>query len=216
MAEAENESPPESSERKGGILSKWNGLAGWQKAGVLIGAGGLIIAILMYWQSRNQPTNGTAGGASGAYALPLYGSAAQPTNYPGANETFPSLPTSTSGGASTATTSGAILQGAINPPAFTNIASGEAGTGLLGSGVTVYSSGGHTYAMQPGGSYIDLSSVLPTGAKVYGGGGGRYWYELPGSNTQLLLTSGGGPAVNTGKGSPIGISVKPPPHAYTV
>jgi len=105
------ESSQEEGGKKGGFLSKWKGLAGWQKAGVLIAAAGLAIAIAMYF--KNQPSNTTDGGTSTG----VLGNGQTGETFPGAGEVFPSLPTTTSGGAATVPPT---TTGATTPPAGTS------------------------------------------------------------------------------------------------
>lgn len=172
----------------------------WGKVGIGLGFVGVIgLALYMRAQNANSTTATTAqtGAAQLADSLPA---------------------TDLSGGGASGPTATSTSTTSSNPiAAFTNLLSGTNGNGLLGSGATVYSAGsGQVYASQPGGITALLSSILPAGTKVYQGGQGRWWYQLPGETTQYLLTSGAGPAVNTGSGTAIGTTVKTPSSAYTV
>ncbi len=104
MAEEEKSESSEGSEKAGegseggkkkGLIQDFEGMKGWQKAGVLIGAGALVIAILMYINSQN-----SSGGQAVPNGLLASGAGAQPTNYSGAGDIYPSVPTSSGNGAS--------------------------------------------------------------------------------------------------------------------
>jgi hypothetical protein len=200
----EEQTPPVEGGKKN-ILSDWKGMKGWQKAGVLIGAGALIVAILLYFKGQSSGT------ASVGNAGSILGNVT-PSQFPGEGDTFPSVPSLNQGPGAGSTTT--IPTSSL--PSFTNIGAGTAGTGLLGAGTTVFDQNGSVFAMQPGGGAVNVNTILPAGASVFGGGQGRYWYELPGSSQQLLLTSGAGSPVSTGKGSPIGVTQPPPKTAWKV
>jgi hypothetical protein len=73
--------PPEP-EKKKNLLSSWKGLAGWQKAGVLIGGAALAFAIYSYVNGQSAPT-----------ATGNDGFAGQPNEMaPGFGDQFPSVP----------------------------------------------------------------------------------------------------------------------------
>lgn len=85
MADEEKESSPESGgddkAKKGGLLKDWKGLKGWQKAGVIIGGGALVVAIAMYYKQSQTPANGAQpSGTPGSYG---------PSEYPGEGDFFP-------------------------------------------------------------------------------------------------------------------------------
>lgn len=66
--------------------------------------------------------------------------------------------------------------------------------GLLGANVRVfpnYKGPGTMYYRSPRTNGQILPIPLPAGTRYTPGGAGRYWYYLPGSNVQMLLTSGG-------------------------
>lgn len=77
----------------------WKEQPTWEKAGVMIGAAALVVAIFMYMKNRQSagaPTSTDTGGMS----------AAQPVGYPGEGDTYPSVPTApttppTTGGTTT-------------------------------------------------------------------------------------------------------------------
>jgi hypothetical protein len=169
---------------------------------VALGGGAVaVVAIAIYMRSKSSST--TTPAASGTSSL----SNLPATDLSGGTASGPSTPGSTSGSTSSGTPT-------PNPvAAFANLLSGTNSNGLLGSGATVYSAGnGQIYATQPGGISALLSSILPQGTKVFSGGSGRWWYQLPGSNNQYLLTSGAGKPQTTG----IGQGVKTPSNALTI
>lgn len=213
MAEEEHTEAPGGGKKS--LLADWKGMKGWQKAGVLIAGGGLLIAILIYMKNQQNPQ--ATGNSSG------FGNAAtEASQYPGSGDIYPSMPTSSGTGAASVppTTSGTATPPAeyATPvlgnggAAFSQTFSGTNANGLLGAGATIQQRSGGLFAEQPGGSWVNLNSLLPSGTEVYKGKQGRYWYENAGSNTQYLLTSGSGGSVRSG----IGATVKTPKGAYRV
>lgn len=188
-------------------VEEFKKLPTWGKIGIGLAAVGTVgVALYM----RHQATvNGQSTPASAAQTgAAQLASSLPPTDLSGGGA---SGPISTPTGTGTGTTPSNPVQG------FINLLSGTNGKGLLGSGATVYSAGnGQIYATQAGGITALLSSILPAGTHVYQGGQGRWWYQLPGETTQYLLTSGAGPDVPTGKGSPIGISTGRGNNGYTI
>lgn len=121
MADEEKGEGSESSEKaaeggKKGLLNDWKEMKGWQKAGVLIGGGALVVAILMYINSQN-----SSGGQVPANGLLNSGAAAQPTNYPGYGDIYPSVPVAGSGGASSQPP---VTHGSV-PPSAHGIPTGD-------------------------------------------------------------------------------------------
>lgn len=97
-----------------GLASKWKGLAGWQKAGVLIGGGALAVALLTYWQQKN--SSGQDTGTS--YAGDLTPGSSYRVGFPGQYDYYPSLPTTPTSGGTTGTTT------TTTGPMFETVSSG--------------------------------------------------------------------------------------------
>jgi len=76
----EEEGTPPEPEKKKNLLSSWKGLAGWQKAGVLIGGAALAFAIYSSVHGQSAPT-----GNDGFAGLPN-------EQAPGFGDQFPSVP----------------------------------------------------------------------------------------------------------------------------
>lgn len=95
MAEEEEKGEEKAAEGgKKGLLNDWKEMKGWQKAGVLIGGGALVVAILMYINSQN---NGSGAVAS----APLTSPGMEASNYPGYGDVYPSVPTQSGQGSGT-------------------------------------------------------------------------------------------------------------------
>lgn len=95
MAEAEEkeqsgsgEPPQEAAAKKGGLAQEWRRLATWQKAGVLIGGGALVVAVMIYINHQAAPA-ATGNDTTGSSALMPSGSM---TGYPGEGDQFPPVP----------------------------------------------------------------------------------------------------------------------------
>lgn len=184
----------------GDTVEEFKKLPTWGKIAIAIGLVA-VVGIAIYLRSRSSSQSGvTSGISTGSAGLPTGNGS---TDLSGGTAAGPSSSSNTHVPAD-------VQNGFINK--FQNLLSGTSGKGLIGSGATVYSAGGQIYATQPGGIVALLSSILPTGTKVFQGGSGRWWYQLPGEHTQYLLTSGAGNPVTNG----IGQSVKTPNGALTI
>lgn len=83
---AEEELPPqEEAARKSGLAEQWQKLANWQKAGVLIGAGVLVIAVVAFVNQQQAPV------ATGNDQF-MQPAGSQTGIVPGSNEQFPPVP----------------------------------------------------------------------------------------------------------------------------
>lgn len=180
--EAEEKTKEEArTEKKDNLFKKLLDLPLAVKVGIVaaIGVGGYL------WYQYSQASGaGAANAATGSY-VPAGTSQPYAAETAGTGDYYPPV----NMGQSTPSTAAQL-----------NTQSGTSGTGLLGAGTQVYQQSGKVYAIQNGGSPTLVSSVLPTGSKVFGGAQNRYWYELPGSNSQYLLTSGTGAPVTSGIG----------------
>lgn len=136
-----------------GVVGWWEKSGKWTKAGVIIGAGALVVAIAMYYQNQNQGNSGSA--TSGGYLTSPTGAYAQ---YPGEGEFFPSLPTATGTGSATAPTPAATIRNAATSGAFAGWDASHP------NGVNVFNNpyaGNKIMGSQGFGSPVQLTSTSP-------------------------------------------------------
>jgi hypothetical protein len=104
-------SPPEEGGKKKGLLADWKGMKGWQKAGVLIGGGALVVAVMIYINGQSSPT------ATGNSGTPLGSPNMEPQGIPGQGDQYPSVPGPSGIPAQpTPISSGSGSGGSNNPP----------------------------------------------------------------------------------------------------